>query len=94
MKFNFRTNLDDAKRYVVEMNAGWNYNNTVHVPRVGERIRFNAGIPNLEFDLQVCDVTYDSSGAEATVELWLVPGQFASVQAWLDMWKQRRRGRI
>lgn len=74
----FKTNLDEAKRYVNELNL--NYRGDQY-PSKGERIEFIIngikGPGKRTFELEVMQVTYRNSGAIKEIELH-IPSYFAS----------------
>ena len=86
----FKTNLDEAKSDVIDLNScRWPFQT---VPRQGERIQFEftRGAERLFYELEVVRVTY-APRLVIYVELH-VPSYFSTIREWMDYMRRHRRG--
>lgn len=93
MKVVFRTNLDEAKRDVWDLNDV----ETSMIPRKGERIKvpFHKGVSydRYAYLLEVVDVTYDFAESAVEIELHIPSFQRSmSVREWTEWFRNHRYG--
>jgi hypothetical protein len=74
----FHTNLDEAQRYVQDMNGLERWKGPL--PRTGDRIEFEVR-KGFVFELQVVAVRFDCAGEHVKIELHLPP-RFETIAAW------------
>jgi hypothetical protein len=92
-RFHFHTNLDEAQRYVEELNAPTGAGTRwilPYPPSVGDEISFQVH-KDFRFPLRVVAVRWSEGGRACRVELHMPTVPHSSIREWMDWFERRRR---